>query len=105
MWGYYVRVTADDLGSVLTDAQGLRHAGSVPSGHVRADVSEVFKERLAGLIPRYFLDLIQRTVRTSSQAVYSAQAPAYAHGRLDFVGDAGTVSPERFSRLTAAAAS
>jgi 2-polyprenyl-6-methoxyphenol hydroxylase-like FAD-dependent oxidoreductase len=93
MWGYYLPVTADDLGSVLTDAQGLRHAGSVPSGHVRADISEVFKERLAELIPPYFLDLIQRTARTSIQAIYSAQAPAYARGRLALIGDAGTVFP------------
>jgi 2-polyprenyl-6-methoxyphenol hydroxylase-like FAD-dependent oxidoreductase len=93
MWGYYLPVTADDLGPVLTDAQGLRHAGSVPSGHVRADVSEAFTERLAGLIPPYFLDLIERTARTSIQAIYSARAPAYARGRLALIGDAGTVFP------------
>jgi 2-polyprenyl-6-methoxyphenol hydroxylase-like FAD-dependent oxidoreductase len=93
MWGYYLPVTADDLGSALTDAQGLRPAGSVPSGHVRPDVSEAFTERLAGLIPPYFLDLIERTARTSIQAIYSAQAPAYARGRLALIGDAGTVFP------------
>jgi 2-polyprenyl-6-methoxyphenol hydroxylase-like FAD-dependent oxidoreductase len=100
MWGYYLPVTADDLGSALTDAQGLRHAGSVPSGQVRADVSEAFTERLAGLVPPYFLDLIERTARTSIQAIYSARAPAYARGRLALIGDAGTVFPS-----TAAAAS
>jgi len=93
MWGYYLPVTADGLGSVLTDAQGLRHAGSVPSGQVRADVGEAFTERLAGLVPPYFLDLIERTARTSIQAIYSARASAYARGRLALIGDAGTVFP------------
>jgi len=36
-------------------------------------------------------DLIERTARTSIQAIYSAQAPAYARGRLALIGDAGTV--------------
>src|SRR3984957_8060137 len=93
MWGYYLPVAADNLSPVLTDAQGRQHAGSVPSGQVRPDVSEAFKERLTGLIPPYFLDLIERTARTSIQAIYSAQVPAYARGRLALTGDAGTVFP------------
>lgn len=50
-------------------------------------------ERLAELIPAYFLSLIERTAHTSIQAIYSAEVPAYARGRLCLTGDAGTVFP------------
>jgi len=93
MWGYYLPVPADTLSSVLTDTHGRQHHGSVPSGQVRPDVTEAFSERLAELIPAYFLSLIERTAHTSIQAIYSAEVPAYARGRLCLTGDAGTVFP------------
>jgi 2-polyprenyl-6-methoxyphenol hydroxylase-like FAD-dependent oxidoreductase len=93
MWGYYLPVPADTLSSVLTDTQGRQHHGSVPSGQVRPDVGAAFSEGLAELIPTYFLSLIERTAHTSIQAIYSAEVPAYARGRLRLTGDAGTVFP------------
>jgi 2-polyprenyl-6-methoxyphenol hydroxylase-like FAD-dependent oxidoreductase len=93
MWGYYLPAPADALGELLTDARGQRHAGSVALGQVRPDVGQDFHKRLAALIPPQYLDLIDRTTRTSIQAVFSAQAPGYARGRLCVIGDAGTVFP------------
>jgi 2-polyprenyl-6-methoxyphenol hydroxylase-like FAD-dependent oxidoreductase len=60
---------------------------------VRPDVSQDFHKRLAALIPPQYLDLIDRTTRTSIQAVFSAQAPGYTRGRRCVIGDAGTVFP------------
>jgi 2-polyprenyl-6-methoxyphenol hydroxylase-like FAD-dependent oxidoreductase len=93
MWGYYLPAPADALGELLTDARGQRHTGSVALGQVRPDVSQDFHKRLAALIPPQYLDLIDRTTRTSIQAVFSAQAPGYTRGRLCVIGDAGTVFP------------
>jgi 2-polyprenyl-6-methoxyphenol hydroxylase-like FAD-dependent oxidoreductase len=93
MWGFYLQVPAAHLDSVLVDGDDRQRKGSVPFGKVPALVSERFRERLAGAIPPYFLDLIDRSPGTSIQAIYSVQVPVYARQRVCLVGDAGTVLP------------
>jgi 2-polyprenyl-6-methoxyphenol hydroxylase-like FAD-dependent oxidoreductase len=92
-WGYYLQVPASELDLLLVDDRGQNQTGSIAFGRVPATVTERFRERVANAIPPYFLDLIDRTDNTAVQAIYSAEVPAYARGRVCLVGDAGSVLP------------
>jgi hypothetical protein len=99
MWGFYLQISAQDLDSVLVDEEGRQQSGSVPFGKLPPQVSDRFRERLADVIPPFFLNLVDRAPTSAIQAIYSVLVPAYARQRVCLVGE-----PARSSRRSLAAA-
>ena len=92
-WGFYLQVPADDLAALLVDTDGVGRQGSVPLGKVRPAVTEQLRRRLVEGVPPAYLDLIDRTVESSIQAIYSTVVSTYHRGRVCLIGDAGSLLP------------
>jgi hypothetical protein len=68
-WGYYLRVPASEVDLLLVDERGQAQGGSIPFGRPPAAVTQRFRQRVADVIPPYFLDLIDRTDKMAVHAI------------------------------------
>jgi 2-polyprenyl-6-methoxyphenol hydroxylase-like FAD-dependent oxidoreductase len=91
-WGIYDKVTDEDLQSILTDAEGAVHRGSLPPGAA----SEAQAAYIHGLARTHFPSFVEQVVRATDrpfvQSIYEAHVPAYHRGRICLIGDASTLA-------------
>ena len=90
-WAAYIPANAGDLDHYLTDRQGTRRNGTVPSGHMREDLDEELKALMARELPDYYADILARSTGNQIQLIYTSELPGYGRGRLGLCGDAGVV--------------
>jgi len=88
-WGMYVPVPEASLADFLTDKEGHRHEGSLSPGAMPHSTETFLKQRAHERIPDYYADITDKSPNTFAYAIYDCQVPAYRHGRICLVGDAG----------------
>jgi 2-polyprenyl-6-methoxyphenol hydroxylase-like FAD-dependent oxidoreductase len=88
-WGMYVPVPEASLADFLTDKEGNRHEGSLSPGAMPHSTEDALKQRAHERIPDYYADITDKSPNTFAYAIYDCQVPAYRHGRICLVGDAG----------------
>lgn len=93
MWGWYLPVSTEDLGTMLTDKSGVRHHLNVSFGSISGNARSLMEHALERRVPTDYLQLIRRTRATSLQAIERVDVTTETRGRLCLVGDAGAVAP------------
>lgn len=88
-WGMYVPVPEDTLPQFLTDKNGHQHEGSLPPGAMPMATEAALKQKSHERIPDYYADITDKSPNTFAYAIYDCQVPAYRHGRICLIGDAG----------------
>lgn len=89
---WYVPASKDDLGDMLTDASGRRHAISIPPPLVRPDVVAQGAELARTLLPPQFIEILSRSEQPFFTPIYDHVAPRFAQGRVALAGDAACVA-------------
>ncbi|PZP31031.1 MAG: hypothetical protein DI603_13540 [Roseateles depolymerans] len=91
-WVWYRPVGAGaPLADLLTDAQGRRHAFSLPPGALRAGLAAELRDAAAHLLAPSLQALVAATREPFVQAILDLQVPRMAVGRVVLVGDAAFV--------------
>ena len=90
-WAAYIPADAGDLDRYLTDRQGTRRNGTVPSGNMREDLDDELKALMARELPDYYADILAKSADNQIQLIYTSEVPGYGKGRMGLCGDAGVV--------------
>ncbi|MCC2658227.1 MAG: monooxygenase, FAD-binding protein [Panacagrimonas sp.] len=91
-WGVYVKVPEAGLETLLVDAAGHRHAGSLPPGAMPRDTECALLDRVEGRLPEFYLEILRACRHTSVYAIQDREVPAYRKGRIAVAGDAGALA-------------
>ncbi len=89
---WYSPVDSDELDDMLTDANGQRHAISIPPPLVRDDVLKRAGEKAAELLPDVFARVLAKSGRPFFTPIYDHLSPIFAKGRVALSGDAACVA-------------
>ncbi|SIS92477.1 2-polyprenyl-6-methoxyphenol hydroxylase [Roseivivax lentus] len=89
---WYVPTEAADLDDMLTDAEGRRHAVSIPPPLVREAVVKRAAQRAAEWLPDVFEHVLARSERPFFTPIYDHMSPDFAQGRVAIAGDAACVA-------------
>lgn len=101
---WYAKVARAELDDMLTDAQGRRHAISIPPPLVRAEVISRAMARAQDMLPAPFVEILRRGERPFFTPIYDHLAPSMGRGRVALVGDAAcAVRPHLGMGVTKAA--
>ena len=91
-WASYIPLEADKLDEFMIDNQGNRRAGAIPVGFMRpeqdAEVLALMKQQL----PRYYTEIMERSVGNQIQLINTVTPKAFAKGRMALIGDAGALA-------------
>ena len=90
-WVWYRRVSEEELGNVLTDAEGHVHPYSLAPGQLPDSRREALVEDGARLLPPPFAAAVAAERQPFVQAIFDYEAPRMTHGRLALLGDAAFV--------------
>lgn len=102
-WLDYTPYTSTELGHVMTDKNGTRHAFTVPPGQVDAEAWRSYKEGALPDLPAVFQELIQKTDTPLIQAITDtlSDKASFLDGKVLLVGEAiGTPRPHAVSGVT-----
>jgi 2-polyprenyl-6-methoxyphenol hydroxylase-like FAD-dependent oxidoreductase len=91
-WGIYDKVTDKDLRSILTDAEGTVHRGSLPPGAASEAQVAYVQDLARSYFPSFVAQVVRATDKPFVQAIYEAHVPAYHRGRICLIGDASTLA-------------
>ncbi len=97
-------VAGDDLGDVLTDADGERRELSLPPGAARADHVAEVRATAAARLPRLIAEVVTRAEQPFLQVIYDVEVPRMAWNRTCLIGDAAWVVRPHAAAGTAKAA-
>ncbi|KPQ07372.1 MAG: putative oxidoreductase [Rhodobacteraceae bacterium HLUCCA12] len=89
---WYVPVPEGDLADMLTDADGHRHAISIPPPRVRPDVIRAGVALAERMLPPPFVEVLGKSEMPFFTPIYDHLAPRYWHGRVALSGDAASVA-------------
>ena len=89
---WYAPVAADRLADMLTDADGHRHAISIPPPRVREEVLATMREEARAMLPDPFVEILDRSERPFFTPIYDHCSPRMADGRVALSGDAACVA-------------
>lgn len=89
---WYRPVAADKLDDMLTDADGQRHAVTIPPPLVREDVLTRMHEAAEQDLARPFVEMLRRSDRPFFTPIYDHCSPTMAQGRVALSGDAACVA-------------
>ncbi len=92
-WVAYLAMSLEDLPRFLTDRFGHQHTHSLPPGGMRPEEERRLKEMITAQLPPYYAEIVTATRDTFAQPIYRVEPPAYHHGRICLIGDAGAVAP------------
>jgi 2,6-dihydroxypyridine 3-monooxygenase len=88
-WLWYRNVPeGSDLAAVMTDREGRRRDISLPAGGVSEERVRRLREDAASALPPQIAELVAATDRPFIQAVFDADVPRMAFGRVCLIGDA-----------------
>lgn len=89
---WYVPVEPRRLRDMLTDAEGVLHAVSIPPPLVRDDVVAAMKADAEARLARPFVEILQVGERPFFTPIYDHVSPVMAQGRVALAGDAACVA-------------
>lgn len=89
---WYAEVSDTALGDMLTDAEGHRHAISIPPPLVRDDVLSRMRGEAEKLLPAPFVAILERSERPFFTPIYDHHSAVMARGRVALAGDAACVA-------------
>lgn len=91
-WAAYIPIPEVELPGFMIDRDGLFRDGAIPPGGVRLEEEDRLKQLMRENLPAYYGDIIAKTQNTYVQLIYTVRLPAYYHGRICLIGDAGIVA-------------
>lgn len=91
-WGVYMKMPEPGLATLLVDARGQRHVGSLPPGAMPRDTESALLDRVEGRLPEFYLEILRASRHTSVYAIQDREVPAYRKGRIAVAGDAGALA-------------
>jgi len=89
---WYVAVSNAELGDMLTDQTGRRHAMSIPPPLVRDDVLADMEVQARDLLPPGFIEVLRHSDRPFFTPIYDHCSTVFARGRVALAGDAACVA-------------
>jgi 2-polyprenyl-6-methoxyphenol hydroxylase-like FAD-dependent oxidoreductase len=104
-WVWYRKVAAgNDIGALLTDRGGVRHAFSLPPGAARDEAISEMRRASSELLAPTFQRLVEATEEPFVQAILDLQVPQMVFGRAVLLGDSAFVPRPHTAGSTAKAA-
>lgn len=104
-WVWYRKAAAgDDIGALLTDRAGVRHAFSLPPGAASDDAIADMRRASGALLAPTFQSLVEATDEPFVQAIVDLQVPQMVFGRTILLGDSAFVPRPHTAGSTAKAA-
>lgn len=91
-WAAYIAVDRDDLDHLMKDNRGVTNYGTLPPGRMSDKNERKLKKRLSAQIPSHFAQIIDRSMHTYIQVIYTIDLEEYAKDRMCLIGDAGIVA-------------
>jgi len=89
---WYVPVTTEELGDMLTDGSGIRHGISIPPPLVRPEIARHGMETAERLLPPPFVEILRASEQPFFTPIYDHVSPVFAQGRVAMTGDAACVA-------------
>ncbi len=89
---WYVAAPEGELAEMLTDAEGRRHALTVPPPLVREELIAEALRAAEETLPRAFVEILAHSERPFFTPIYDFVSPAFASARVALVGDAACVA-------------
>jgi len=93
----------DDLDTLLTDANGLRHETSMPPGAVQPELVADLHATAEAFLPPQISDVVLAVDAPFVQVIYDIEVPRMAFGRVCLIGDAAWVDRPHAAAGTAKA--
>jgi 2-polyprenyl-6-methoxyphenol hydroxylase-like FAD-dependent oxidoreductase len=103
-WVWYRKVAQQDLAALLTDAQGRRHAFSLPPGALPPARAAALRAAADAQLAPSFANLVRLTDDPFVQLIQDLAVPRMVFGRVVLVGDAAFVPRPHTAGSTAKAA-
>lgn len=91
-WASYIELPAEEVDDFMVDRSGVRREGTVPPGQMRPEAERRLKDQMIDVLPGLHARIIDATLDTYVQLIYTARVPDYAMGRMCLIGDAGSVA-------------
>ena len=92
-WGMFLPVPKSELAAYLVDRDGVQRELSRPPGSMRDDLEQTLKDKAKKLLPKYYAELVRRSIHTFGQGIVATVPASYRKGRICLAGDAGAVVP------------
>lgn len=89
---WYVPTPPEALDDMLTDAEGRRHAISIPPPLVRDDVVAAGLDLADRILPPAFREILRKSERPFFTPIYDHLSPVMGQGRVALAGDAACVA-------------
>lgn len=89
---WYTGVPEAALADMLTDAEGRRHALSIPPPLVRDELVAAMEAEARSRLPPAFAEILAASERPFFTPIYDLHAPVFGAGRVALVGDAACVA-------------
>lgn len=103
-WVWYVGVSEEELGVLLTDPSGRTHRSSIGPGEMTDRWKDRLRDKARQDLPPLVADAVVATEHPFAQAIFDLESPRLVHGRAVLLGDAGfLVRPHTASGASKAA--
>ncbi len=103
-WAWYRSGDAAALETLLTDADGVHHAGGIPHDRVRVELRDAMRAEARRWLAPQLQAVIEATERPFLQAIYDTGCDRMVDGRVILIGDAAfTARPHVGMGVTKAA--
>ena len=104
-WVWYVSLSPDELGSLLTDRAGHRHRVSLAPGEMDDAWASRVRDSAERKLPPRLAEIVQQTRAPFAQGIFDLLVPRLVFGRVVLLGDAAcVVRPHTASGTSKAAA-
>ena len=90
-WAAYIAIPDSDINAVMTDKHGKLWEGTLPPGALSESTEVRLKKFLSQNIPQYYADVVQKTINSYIQVIYTLDLDSYYKDNMCLIGDAGMV--------------
>lgn len=90
-WAAYIAIPEDELNNLLTDKNGNIRQGTLPPGYMSSSTEKKLKHYLSQNIPDYYSEIVEKTLDSYIQVIYTLDLDNYHKDNICLIGDAGIV--------------
>ena len=90
-WAAYIAIPEQELSEIMTDKNGRLREGTIPPGLLSPSNEKRLKQFIIENTPQYYGEIVNKTVDSYIQVIYTLDLDQYFKKRICLIGDAGMV--------------
>ena len=90
-WAAYISIKEKELDNLMTDNSGKIRKGTLPPGKMNDTNEAMLKSFLSENIPSFYANIINKTIDSYIQVIYTLDLNSYYKNKMCLIGDAGMV--------------